>query len=111
CRDELTIRPPDLARMRVRVAADPGIVGFHAVAGDSLESMFVAPAAMGHGVGAALFADACAVARAAGIDVLRIESDPNATGFYERRGARRMGDAPSLSISDRVLPLYAIAVS
>jgi GNAT superfamily N-acetyltransferase len=111
CRDELTIRPVDLDRAKVRVAVVETIVGFHGIDGDELRWMFVAPASTGHGIGAALFTDALDIASAAGIETLRIESDPNAAGFYERMGARRIGETPSASIPGRVLPVYAIGVS
>ncbi len=111
CRDELTIHPVDLERARIRVAAATTIVGFHGIEGDELEWLFVAPAAEGRGIGAALFTDALGIARAAGLETLRIASDPNAAGFYERMGAQRIGETPSASIPGRVLPRYAMAIS
>jgi GNAT superfamily N-acetyltransferase len=111
CRDELTVSAADLTRAHVRVASDIDIVGFHGVADAALEWLFVAPQAMRRGIGRALFDDALAVARATGVDVLRIDADPNAAPFYERMGARRIGDAPSASIAGRVLPVFAIGVS
>jgi GNAT superfamily N-acetyltransferase len=111
CRDEVTIRPVDLERARLRVAVATEILGFHGIEGDELEWLFVAPAATGRGIGAALFADALDIARRAGIKTLRIDADPNASGFYERMGARRIGETPSASIPGRVLPVYAIGVS
>jgi len=111
CRDEFTIHPVDLRRARVRVAVSSTIVGFHGVEGDELEWMFVAPAATGRGIGAALFADALDIARSAGVETLRIDSDPNAAAFYERMGAQRIGETPSASIPGRVLPVYAIGIS
>ena len=111
CRKELTIRPVDLERARLRVAVASTIVGFHGVEGDELEWMFVAPDATGRGIGAALFADALDIARSAGVETLRIGSDPNAAGFYERMGAQRIGETPSASIPGRVLPVYAIGIS
>ncbi len=110
CRDELTIRPVELDCARLRVAVATKIVGFHGIKGDELEWMFVDPAAMGRGIGAALLADALEVARATGIETLRIAADPNAAAFYERLGARRIGETPSASIPGRVLPVYAIGV-
>jgi GNAT superfamily N-acetyltransferase len=111
CRDEVTIRPVDLERARLRVAIATEILGFHGIEGDELEWLFVAPAATGRGIGAALFADALDIARRAGVKTLRIDADPNASGFYERMGARRIGETPSASIPGRVLPVYAIGVS
>jgi hypothetical protein len=36
--------------------------------------------------------------------------DPNAVGFYEAMGARRIGSVPSVSIPDRSLPLLAVSL-
>jgi GNAT superfamily N-acetyltransferase len=109
CRAELTVQPVHLEGYVVRVAeSDGAIVGFHAVERTSSEPelmwLFVAPAAMGRGVGRALLDDAVSVARALGAEVLTIDSDPNASGFYERVGARVVGATPSVSIPNRMLP-------
>jgi GNAT superfamily N-acetyltransferase len=113
CRAELTVTPSDLERVSLRVAEQDGsIVGFHAVDdGDEILWFFVAPEHMGKGIGAALFADACRVARDRGVTTLRIEADPYAAEFYERMGAVRIGVAPSASIPGRDLPLLSIDVS
>ena len=93
CVDELTIRPEHLDSHVVRVAQRGSeLTGFHGVAlardgGAELEWLFVAPDAMGHGIGRALLADAEAIARRAGAHELRIESDPFARAFYEHCGA------------------------
>ena len=39
---------------------------------------------------------------------LTILADPHAAGFYERNGARQIGEAPSDAIPGRSLPLYEI---
>jgi GNAT superfamily N-acetyltransferase len=110
CREELTVRPAQLDTWRVRVAGE--LDGFHAVSPDGeLQMLFVAPAAMGAGVGAALFADACTIAREFGATELYIEADPFAAAFYEHMGARRIGEVPSVSIPRRVLPAYRIGLS
>ena len=67
--------------------------------------MFVEPAAIGTGVGRILFARIAALAQTKGGTRLSILSDPHAEGFYLRLGARRAGEAPSDSISGRMLPL------
>ena len=60
-----------------------------------LDHLWVRPSAMGRGVGAALFAHGCAHAAQAGASRLRVESDPNALGFYRRLGGTLIGEAPS----------------
>jgi GNAT superfamily N-acetyltransferase len=115
CRDELTVRAADVERGRVRVAEHDGdLLGFHGVMFSpepELEWLFVAPAAIRHGVGRALLDDARRIARSAGVPSLRIESDPNAEAFYVAHGARRIGEVPSESIPGRVLPLLELDLS
>jgi GNAT superfamily N-acetyltransferase len=111
CRAELTVMPADLERGRVRVACEGEVIGFHGVIDSELEWLFVAPQAIGRRVGAALFTDALEIARAGGLEVLRIAADPNAAGFYERMGARLVGETPSASIPGRMMPVYAIGLS
>ena len=49
-----------------------------------------------------------AEARRRGAERLTILADPNATGFYERDGAVRIGEAPSDAMPGRLLPLYEV---
>lgn len=70
-----------------------------------LEHLFVDPAAMGHGVGTALLSHVFALAISEGALAIRVLSDPQARGFYERHGFRWTHDAPSDAIPGRVLPV------
>jgi GNAT superfamily N-acetyltransferase len=115
CVDELTIRPEHLGTHVLRVAArGTEIAGFHGVALDGdeaeLEWLFVAPDAMGSGIGRSLLDDASAIARNAGARHLRIEVDPNARAFYERCGAVCVGEVASASIPGRALPLLTLGL-
>jgi|HubBroStandDraft_1064217.scaffolds.fasta_scaffold00373_4 GNAT superfamily N-acetyltransferase len=74
----------------------------------SLDLLFVEPGEIGTGLGAALFRHAAKLARARRAAHLEIESDPFATGFYDRMGARRIGDVPSGVVPGRMLPLYRL---
>jgi GNAT superfamily N-acetyltransferase len=56
-----------------------------------LDHMWVVPAAMGQGVGRALFEHAVDQAQGRGARRLRILSDPHAEAFYHRMGARTVG--------------------
>jgi N-acetylglutamate synthase-like GNAT family acetyltransferase len=76
-----------------------------------LNKLFVAPGWIRSGVGRALLAHAVAEARRCGATRLTILADPNAAGFYEREGARRIGEAPSDAIPGRFLPLYEIRLA
>jgi N-acetylglutamate synthase-like GNAT family acetyltransferase len=114
-RDTLTITEGAVERMRVFIAeVDGGVVGFCALdqSGNeiSLEHLWIAPERMGRGVGSRLFAHAVEAASATGAERLRIESDPNAEGFYLRMGARRIGSvpAPMPDAPDRQLPVLEV---
>jgi hypothetical protein len=48
-------------------------------------------------------------ARRFGYPTVRIQSDPNAEGFYAKMGARRIGFVESTVSQGRVLPLMEIA--
>jgi GNAT superfamily N-acetyltransferase len=73
-----------------------------------LDKLFVEPRRMRTGVGRALLAYAVSEARRRNADRLTILADPYAVDFYERNGARRIGEAPSDAIPGRSLPLYEI---
>jgi GNAT superfamily N-acetyltransferase len=116
CRDELTLRASDLARSRVRVAERGGrIIGFHGVTFDDdraeLEWLFVAPDAIRSGIGQQLYADAAGIALGTGAAKFRIQADPHAVRFYERMGARFVGEVPSASIAGRVIPVLEADLS
>jgi GNAT superfamily N-acetyltransferase len=72
-----------------------------------LDDLWVDPAAMGQGVGAALFAAVAARAAELGGRSLEWEAEPHAVGFYERMGARRLRDSGP-SEWGRILPVMGI---
>jgi len=103
----LTLHSGDLDRLVVRVAERHGaVVGFSAVDVERAEltHLFVEPAAIRTGVGAALLRDALA---RCGLPELVIESDPDAEPFYLRAGAERIGTRVA-EATGRVLPLLRI---
>ena len=102
--------PPELIRLRtfenfrerlesalasVRVVGPPGTpVGFCWVKGDELYQLWVAPAARGTGVAAALIADAEAGLAAAGVKTAWLVcsiGNERAARFYEKTGWRNVG--------------------
>ncbi len=111
CRDDLTVRADDVRAHPCTVAAGGGrVLGFcslraRADGDQQLEHLFVAPDAMGLGVGRALWDAAVRAAREVGAAALWLDSDPYAEAFYLKMGARRVGEAPSTAIPGRVLPL------
>jgi predicted N-acetyltransferase YhbS len=76
-----------------------------------LDKLFVEPQRIRSGVGSALIAHAIDEARRRGAKRLTILSDPYAAGFYERNGARLIGQAPSDAIPGRSVPLYEIKLA
>jgi GNAT superfamily N-acetyltransferase len=60
-----------------------------------LADLWVEPEWIGKGVGTSLFRQAAEHARETGAHVLEWEAEPNALGFYEKMGARRLRDSTS----------------
>ena len=92
----LTIEPAFIANHATYVATvGDRPVGFYALTEEvgriELQHIWVLPEFMGQGIGRLLFNDALRRAKDSGFHELEIESDPNAVGFYERMGARRVG--------------------
>jgi GNAT superfamily N-acetyltransferase len=110
---QFEITPELIARCWTCVSRIDGrAIGF-AVVDDGpseLVHLWVRPEAQRRGIGRRLLGAAVDAARSRGLTALRIESDPNATAFYESCGARRVGEraAPMPGAPDRVLPLLAI---
>jgi N-acetylglutamate synthase-like GNAT family acetyltransferase len=110
---QLTIIPGYLELHEVWVSEHDGaIVGMCALEdrGDrwNLEHVWVEPAVHGKGVGRALVTHALSEARSRHVGAVELLSDPFATGFYERLGARRIGEvpAPMPGARDRTLPRF-----
>jgi GNAT superfamily N-acetyltransferase len=117
-REALQVRVEEIAAGDVWVATtvDGSIAGVVALAlGEQpdaldLHKLFVEPRRMRGGVGRALLDHATREARRRGATRLTILADPYAAPFYERAGARRVGEAPSDAIPGRLLPLYEIVL-
>ncbi|MER6019848.1 GNAT family N-acetyltransferase [Streptomyces anulatus] len=115
CREELTVRPADVAARRTAVAEEDGrILGFTTLDGEpprgALGMMFVEPDTIGRGVGRRLFDHTMDEARRLGFTRLTIDADPNAEPFYRAMGAVRIGATPSGSIPGRELPLLEVVL-
>jgi GNAT superfamily N-acetyltransferase len=117
CEAELTITPERIARGRVLVAEDEsgellGMAAAEPLANGmfDLALLFIEPKAIRQRVGEQLFAAMVAHVAREGAKVLRIEADPFAAGFYEKLGARRIGDVPSASLAGRMLPLFEFEI-
>jgi len=112
CALSLTVSAASIADGRVLVASDEAgcAIGTASVMQDGddaeLGLMFVDPAAIGGGIGRALFDEAIKLARQLGYRRMTILADPNAAPFYERMGARFVSHRPSDAIPGRTLPFY-----
>lgn len=113
CRDELTPTEADLGPgLAVWDDGRIGGVALVRVPGEAAElfSLFIAPEAMGRGVGSALFDWACDHARQRGARSIGLDADPFAEGFYLRKGMQRVGEVPSETWPDRMLPRMELAL-
>jgi GNAT superfamily N-acetyltransferase len=114
--DILTMRPEFVAANVAYVAIeDDRAVGFYLLTTESdgmdLGHLWILPEAMGRGIGRALFEHAAGEARRLGFQIITIEADPNAEGFYRRMGARRVGTNVTQVEGDRrELPLLIYAL-
>ena len=75
-----------------------------------LGKLFVEPRHIRGGFGRALLDHVVREARRRGAKRLTILADPFAAAFYERMGARRVGEVPSDAIPGRMVPFYEIAL-
>jgi GNAT superfamily N-acetyltransferase len=74
-----------------------------------LDNLWVLPEFMGRGIGKMLFHHALERSRILGVTSLKIEADPNAQDFYEKMGARKVGEHRTEVFGQpRVLPLMEI---
>jgi GNAT superfamily N-acetyltransferase len=111
---DLTISPQFIEGNEVYVAESEGETrGFYALSVDEtkaeLEHMWVLPDYIGSGIGKELFLDAMDRASELRVKEVGITADPNAAGFYEHMGARRVGDLNSeIDGSPRKLPRLKI---
>ena len=118
CRDELTIEREQIAAheaFHVVCEINGEVVGFYVLRQISstaldLHALFIEPNEMGNGYGCQLMTHALQNVSKHGGLTLQIQSDPNATNFYEEAGAYPIGSLESGSIPGRQLPLLQIDV-
>lgn len=107
----LTMRPEFIAANIAYCAIeDDRTLGFYLLTTENdglhLDHLWILPEAMRLGIGRALFEHAVEQATSAGFDTIRIEADPNADGFYQRMGAKRVGtNLSEIEGHPRELPL------
>ena len=97
---DLTITPEFIKNNHVYVAEYDGeIRGFYALCEvddrAELEHIWVRPSFIGTGIGKELFLDAMERAARLNVSEVELSADPNAEGFYQRMGARKIGEVDS----------------
>jgi len=114
CRAALAVDPKTMAERNFHLAQDEAgvVLGFYGFEpekqGIGLSHLFVAPGAIGQGIGRLLWDHAVALARRLGESQLIVVSDPHAAGFYARMGATPAGSLPSEIDPARPLPMYRL---
>jgi GNAT superfamily N-acetyltransferase len=74
-----------------------------------LDNLWVLPEFMGQGIGRDLFQHALERSRILGATIMGVVSDPNAQKFYEKMGARKVGEYQTeIDGQPRVLPVMEI---
>ena len=112
-REELTVTGEHITPKRTHVLeADGVIAGFytlvpHDASTIELEHLFIEPTQLRQGYGSQLFWHAAQTAQRAAFQLLVIQSDPHAAGFYTALGARLTREIPS-SIPGRVIPSFEL---
>jgi GNAT superfamily N-acetyltransferase len=112
--NDITITPEFITENEVYVATNrEGILGFYAfVVADAqaeLEHMWIRPEHIGAGIGKELFVHAMQRAAALSVAAVGITADPNAEGFYQHLGAKRIGaESSEIDGKTRLLPRLKI---
>ncbi|KLU63362.1 acetyltransferase (GNAT) family protein [Peptococcaceae bacterium CEB3] len=122
---ELTITPDYIRQNGVFLAEAEGVsVGYASIVevkddirinqvviprGFWLEHLFVKPEFIGRRIGMQLITFLKRWCGGEGIERLHIFSDPHARGFYEKVGARYIGEVPS-SVAGRTVPFYVLQI-
>ncbi len=124
-KDELTITPQYIEKNKVFIAEDNyDIAGFASVAnlkqdlcfknfvvkeGSWLDHIFIRPKHIKKGIGTKLMESVFEYCRNNNIKKLSVFSDPYAKGFYQKHGARYIGESPS-SIDGRTVPIFEMDI-
>ncbi len=116
CRPMLTYTEALIHDGQFWVYDAPPVVGFYRLLPRDeqtiiLEDLFIAPEAIGRGLGDQLFQHAVAQARQQGASRLTLEADPHAEGFYRKQSMERYGERPSTIFPNQALILMRLHLS
>jgi ribosomal protein S18 acetylase RimI-like enzyme len=74
-----------------------------------IENLWVSPEYIGKGIGKRLFLHALELAGGRGYKSVQLEADPNAVGFYEKMGMKKIGERVSeVEGQPRILPIMEL---
>ena len=113
---QLTFSPEYFTQNESWVAEENGLpIAFYTLqkkAGNAwLENLWVSPERIGKGIGKMLFLHAVRLSGQRGYQILQLEADPNAVGFYEKMGMHRIGERRAdVEGQPRVLPILEISL-
>jgi ribosomal protein S18 acetylase RimI-like enzyme len=113
---QLTFKPEYFSNQDTWIAdLDIRIAGFYTLQETNgngwLENLWILPDFIEQGIGKRLFQDAVSRSRQMGHLILQLEADPNAVGFYEKMGMRRIGERRSeIEGQPRVLPIMEMSL-
>ena len=94
---------------------DGTVIAFYTLEGRDgkawLENIWVLPKYIGKGLGKELFMHVISRARELGYEILQLEAEPNAVGFYKKMGMQRIGEHQyELDGQPRILPLMELVL-
>jgi len=110
----LTISPEYISENEVwvKIIGDKPVAYYSLLQAGSelwLDNLWILPEFMGRGIGKELFFHAAERSHQRDASILKIEADPNAEAFYEKMGARRVGEHHSeVDGHPRILPIMEI---
>ena len=117
-KNQLTITAKYIEESDVFAALDDDdiVLGFYSLVFTGtkacLDHLWVMPFAFRNGIGRTMFGHAVELAIRHGATIMEIESDPNAEGFYERLGARTVGEVTyEMDGVPRSLPLMEMRLT
>jgi ribosomal protein S18 acetylase RimI-like enzyme len=111
---QLTFSPRYFEKNEGWVAAiDETLIGFYTLQEENgnacIENLWIRPDFIGKGIGRMLFLHAVEQARERGYQILQLEADPNAVGFYEKMGMHKVDEhCYELEGRPRLLSIMAI---
>lgn len=114
--EELTIKPDYIKENIVfKLMENNEAIGYYSMEKKSeklikLENLFILPEFIGQGFGEYLMDHAFLKAKELGYEEMILDSDPNASIFYEKLGFEIM-DKKETSIKDRYLPVMKISLN